>query len=200
MRGTVRFALALVVSAVAGCGYSPNPLSGKLLCGQMSSCPDGYACVSGTCWRPQVASLLGHWVFDAGTKQVACSDGSSSTETIPAGGDYVDIVPGTKAVLATTDYFCPRWELDANGSTTVIESGQGCTRPDPTDPTINEQFRGETFTLAISNGAPDGGAVPDAGAAGAHATLYASLPYSYSGTAVGTGTCTLKITGDLTKN
>jgi hypothetical protein len=128
--------------------------------------------------------LLGHWVFGAtSVQQIACSDGSNSTTNLQGADGYVDVTPGSRAVLAT-NYFCD-WDLDANGSTTVIAADQSCTQPDPNDSTTTFLFQGQAFTLST----PDGAA----------GTLSASFPYSYAA-AAGNGTCTLKISADLTKN
>jgi hypothetical protein len=42
--------LALVLSATA-C-RTPNPASGSIFCGPGESCPTGYECIAGACWRP----------------------------------------------------------------------------------------------------------------------------------------------------
>ena len=41
--------LSLVLAAA--CGYDPNPESGMLKCGSSNTCPDGYSCNSGLCWK-----------------------------------------------------------------------------------------------------------------------------------------------------
>lgn len=53
-RGTPTATLAWLLLAGASCGFDPQPISGKLLCGgaMSTACPPGYRCaVDGRCWR-----------------------------------------------------------------------------------------------------------------------------------------------------
>ncbi len=219
-RPVLRFA-ALAAALLAGsCGYSPNPLPGTLVCGQGGSCPEDYACGLGTlCWKtgqqtptpgtqacgtgnncpPGYAcgtgntcwlenaspdDLEGCWPFDANSlERVACSDGSSDTTDLHDIDDFIEITAGTASPL-TSHYFCP-WKLSVNVRSTALDSGQSCTVPD----TVSGDaftYRGEKFVLTAL----------DAN----HARMEASIPYDYLAAGVNlAGSCTLKITGTLTR-
>jgi hypothetical protein len=187
MRRGLLATVALI--AAAGCGYSPNVPSMKLICEPKTmACPDGYTCVSNTCWTNAEANaktnLLGHWVFGASSQQVvACSDGSSNTMNLQGPDGFVDVTAGTTTVLAS-DYYCP-WNLNVSGASTVIQPNQSCSAPDMTNPTVMYTWRGESFSLSSTDGKKG--------------SLAASFPYGYT-TATGNGTCTLHITADLTKS
>lgn len=193
-------AVPLSLALAAACGYSPSFDDGTLKCGSSNTCPDGYSCRSGTCWKngggggtggggtggsnPNVAKFVGHWVFTAAasTRTRECTDGSSETTT--PWDDYFDVITGPVAALST-DYYCT-WNLDVNGSgtATTIRSGSMCTKPDPTLPGTSYTWHGESFTLTTSNGTSG--------------MLEASLPYDYT-TTLGNGSCTMHFTGPVTK-
>jgi hypothetical protein len=133
-RPGVRLLLGALLAGAVGCGYSPNPPSMKLLCAPDLSCPEGYTCVSGTCWRPSEANLVGHWVFGMNAVQtVACDDGSTQMTQLQGPTGFIDLVLGTASAFSTF-YFC-EWNLDVAGSSTVIQPNQSCSAPDMVNPT-----------------------------------------------------------------
>jgi len=203
---------ALSLAFAAACGYSPNPEDGTLKCGSSNACPDGYSCRSGTCWKNggtgragtsgggssgtagttgnggsggnSIAKFVGLWTFVSAqsTRTRECTDGTKETTTPWA--DYFDVAAGPVAALST-DYYCT-WNLDvaSNGNATTIRPGSMCTKPDPNIPTTSYTWHGESFTLTTTNGVSG--------------MLEASLPYDYT-TALGSGSCTMKFTGPVTK-
>ena len=195
--------LSLVVATA--CGYDPNFKSDTLKCGPQNSCPDNYTCKSGLCERNGAGGsgnatgrggtgggggspadkFSGTWTFDAAntTRVRVCTDGTN--ETMHPYADAFDITAGSGGAVLLADFYCP-WNLDLNaaGTTTVIRSGQMCSRPDPNDSTINFTWRGEAFTFMTTNGSSG--------------TADISLPYSYT-TSTGSGTCTMHFTGPVTK-
>ena len=181
-------ALAVMSFVIAtACGYSPNPASGELQCGPSNSCPDDYTCRSGRCWKDDgggtsVASFIGTWVFDGGASKRTrqCTDGTN--ETLMPWDDFVTIEAGTTAALSI-GYYC-LWNADVNGNATVLRAGQLCDDAVMTPGTIFT-YHGESFTLTTTNGSTG--------------MLEASLPYDYVTTA-GSGSCTMKFTGPVTKN
>jgi hypothetical protein len=205
----VLLATALSLAIATACGYDPNPENGMLKCGSSNSCPDGYSCMSGRCWKngrggssgggttgtagtggaggsSATAKFIGTWVFDgpASTRTRQCNDGSAA-EVINPWNDYFEITAGTAAPLLA-DYYCP-WNLDLNsaGDTTVLRTGPTCSAPNPDVPTTMYTWRGETFTLTTTNGTSG--------------TLEASLPYTYTAL-TGSGSCTMKFSGKVNKN
>jgi len=204
--------LAMPLLIAAACGYSPNPESGTLQCGSSNTCPEGYSCQSGRCWKDggggsggttgsaggggttgtggsgggaSVANFIGTWVFNGAqskrTRQ--CTDG---TNEIMMPWDDSFIVEAGVTTPLKIGYYCPVWNADVNGTTTVIRAGQSC---DDTTMLAGTKFtfHGESFNLTTTNGSTG--------------TLEASLPYEY-GPLVGasTGSCTMKFTGPVTKN
>jgi len=162
----------------------------KLICGPNSSCPEGYTCVAGTCWRPAEAEvatrLAGRWVFGANAKQkVTCSDGSHDDTDLQGPDGFIDLTLGTSSPLFSY-YFCP-WKLDVSGSSTAIETGQSCSAPDMVNPSITYTWHGDQLTLTSSDGK--------------NGSLSASFPYDYviaPATTIG-GNCMMHINADLTK-
>jgi hypothetical protein len=209
-RGVFGVVLSLVVAAA--CGYDPMPQDGMLKCGSGNSCPDNYSCMSGRCWRNGAGGtggsnsrggsggsggsmgsggsspadkFIGTWTFDAPntTRVRVCTDGTN--ETMHPYADAFDVTAGSGGVALLADFYCP-WNLDLNaaGTTTVIRSGQSCSRPDPNTPTTMFTWRGETFTFMTTDGSTG--------------TADISLPYSYT-TSTGSGSCTMHFTGPVTK-
>jgi hypothetical protein len=200
--GSRAWLAAIAALSLAGCGYAPNPASGTLKCGSSNSCPDGYFCSNGFCWKdgqspsdggPRDAAgpdaspadkFVGTWTFGATlTRALACSDGSSSTTNV--GGDYVAVAAGTTTVL-TADYYC-LWNLDlaATGTSTVIRSGTTCSKTDSTvSPPVTYTWHGQSFTLTTADGHTG--------------TLDAQLPYDYQ-SSTSTGSCTMHFTGPVSK-
>jgi hypothetical protein len=174
----------LAFALAAACGYSPNPPSMKLICGPQMSCPDGYSCVSNTCWKQSEANLVGHWVFGAqSTQTTMCSDGSSSTMSLQGPDGFLDVVPAAPAADVSATYYCD-WKLDIAGSSTVIQAAQSCSAADLSNPGVTYTWHGETLAVTSSDGK--------------QGTLAASFPYDYV-SATATGTCHLHINADLTK-
>jgi hypothetical protein len=105
-------------------------------------------------------------------------------ETMPW-SDFFDVDPGTVSALATF-YYCD-WNLDVNaaGTSTSIRTGSSCSAPDPNDATITYTWTGQSFTLTTTDGRTG--------------TIDASLPYTYV-TPAGSGSCTMRFTGPVTKS
>jgi hypothetical protein len=182
----VLLAALLYVAVPAGCGYGPEPKSGALQCGPSASCPEGYGCADGYCWRPGARQLLGTWSFvSPSTRQIVCDGVPDAPEDWASTGESFDVVSGTTGVFGT-HYYCD-WELDlaSNGSSTAIQPGQHCSAADMLDPTIMYTWHGETFALSTSDGQTG--------------TLDASLPYDYV-TLTSSGSCTMHFTGTMNKN
>lgn len=186
-RGLLGAALSLVL-AVA-CGYGPTFADGTLKCGSSNACPDGYSCRSGTCSKNggssvDVTKFVGRWAFVAAqtTRTRECTDGTKETTT--PWDDYFDVAAGSVAALST-EYYCT-WNLDVNGggTATAIRPGSMCSKPDPTIPGTSYTWHGDSFTLTTTNGTSG--------------MLEASLPYDYT-TTLGSGSCTMKFTGPVTK-
>lgn len=177
---------ALSTLAASGCGYSPNPASGTLVCGPDNSCPEGYSCMGGTCWRPGEATaatrLLGYWTFVSPSRRtIVCTDGTSFDD---AWSDYFVVEEGGSAALRAF-YYCDI-DLDVSaGGSTILRQGRTCSADDTLDPTITYTWTPETFTLSTADGSS--------------ATLYASIPYSKQ-TLLGTYSCSMDFTGILTKS
>jgi len=208
-RSVLGIALGLLVAAA--CGYDPNPASGTLKCGPQNSCPDGYFCMSGDCWRAggagstgrggggggssgstgtggtggstAVDKFIGTWTFATGSQRVRVCPGVN--ETLPWAGDYFTVSAGTTSPLMAF-YYCTM-NLDVNGgnSMTQLRSGSSCSAPDPNDSTITYTWTPESFTLT-----------PAVGNTG---TVDASIPYTYASPA-GNGSCTMHFTGPVTKS
>lgn len=207
-RSVLGFALALVVAAA--CGYDPNPASGTLKCGPQNSCPDGYMCMSGDCWRvggagstgtghggsggtggsstgtggsTSVDKFIGTWTFATGAQRVRVCPTLNVNETM-AWSDYFDVSAGTISPLSVS-YYC-NFNLDVNGGGTMtsIRTGTSCSAPDPNNPGISYTWTGESFTLTTTNGTSG--------------TLDASIPYVQTSSA-GTASCTMHFTGPVTK-
>jgi hypothetical protein len=179
--------LAMPLFIATACGYSPNPESGTLQCGSSNTCPEGYSCRSGLCWKGgggngDVTNFIGTWVFDgSASKRVRqCDDGTN--ETLMPWDDFVTIDAGAAAALSI-GYYCS-WDADVNGTKTVIRSDQFC-EDEIMLPGTKFTYYGESFALTTTNGATG--------------TLEASIPYDYSSVA-GSGSCTMKFTGTVTKN
>ena len=145
------------------------------------------------------ASFVGHWVYQAGsTENVSCTDMTQSSPSLA--GDYVDVVLDAGTLTAT--YFCA-WnvDLDSNMTTTVIRSGQSCSRT-MTDSTTGDithlTWHGTAFTMKTT----------DAATATLQATIAADYiddprtcgPTSSMPTTSCTGTCSIKIDGTLVKS
>jgi hypothetical protein len=210
-RGMLGALAAMSLLIAAACGYSPNPESGALQCGSSNTCPEGYSCQSGRCWKDGaggqsgsagttgtagrggsgggggavgIEKFVGTWVFDAAaSKRVRqCTDGTN--ETMMPYDDALTISAGTGAPLLI-GYYCG-WNADVNGTTTVIRPGQSCDDLVMV-PGTKFTFHGESLTLTTTNGTTG--------------MLEASLPYEY-GPAAGAsnGSCTMKFTAPVTKN
>jgi hypothetical protein len=203
-RALLGAALSLVL--VAACGYSPNPENGTLKCGSSNTCPEGFSCRSGTCWKDSgtagttvgggsmgtggtggsnsLSKFIGTWTFVAqqSTRTRSCSDGTQETTT--PWDDFFDVTAGSVAALSA-DYYC-NWNLDVNGggTATAIRSGSMCTKADPTMVGTSYTWRGESFTLTTTDGTSG--------------MLEASLPYSYT-TPLGSGSCQMHFNGPVTK-
>ena len=197
---------AMPLLIAAACGYAPNPESGTLQCGSSNTCPEDYTCRSGHCWKdgaggsggttgqggqggsaggPNIANFLGTWVFDgaASKRTRQCTDGTN--EVMMPWDDSFTVEAGVVAPLKI-GYYCPVWNADVNGTTTVIRAGQMCDDLIML-PGTKFTFRGESFTLTTTNGTSG--------------TLEASLPYNYGpATGASTGSCTMKFSGPVTKN
>ena len=198
------FAAALAIAAATACGYSPNPESGTLQCGPSNSCPEGYSCRSGLCWKDGAGGsggsghggsggsstadkFIGTWTFVApSTRMIACTDNSSETKDWSNQQESFDVSAASGGAL-TTYYYCD-WDLDiaSGGTSTVIKPGSSCAGTDNSStPPMTYTWHGMLFTLSTSNGR--------------NGTLVADLPFDYSSTA-GSGSCTMHFNGTLTKN
>jgi hypothetical protein len=196
-------ALVATPLLIVACGYSPNFESGTLQCASSNSCPEGYSCRSGRCWKDgaggqggsggttgqggsggggNVANFIGTWVFNgaASKRTRQCNDGTN--ETLMPWDDIVTIEAGTTSPIAI-GYYC-LWNADINGTATVIRPNQSCTDALML-PGTTFTYRGESFTLTTTNGTSG--------------MLEASLPYEYA-SAAGSGSCTMKFTGPVNKN
>lgn len=212
--------LAMPLLIAAACGYDPNPASGTLQCGSSNTCPEGYSCRSGRCWKddsggagsagssgsagttgtagrggsggaggtaggPNLDHFIGTWVFvGAQSKRTRqCTD--NTNETLTPWNDSFTVEAGGAAALKI-GYYCPTWNADVSGSTTVIRPGQTCDDLIML-PGTKFTFHGESFTLTTTDGSTG--------------TLEASLPYEYGpATGASAGSCTMKFTGPVTKN
>jgi hypothetical protein len=180
--------VALSIVAASGCGYDPNPPSGKLLCGPDESCPEGYTCFDHvSCWRPgdvtAATRLLGYWTFEAppSRRVIACTDGTSFDDPWT---DYFVVEEGGSAALRAFYYCDLDLNISASGST-VLVPGTSCNANDTLDPTVRYTWTPQSFTLSSADGS--------------RATLSASIPYIKE-TPLGTFSCTMDFTGTLTKS
>src|SRR6185503_16230579 len=173
-RGMLGALLAMPLLIAVACGYSPNPESGTLQCGSSNTCPEGYSCRSGRCWKdggsggttgsagttgrggsggsgggPNLANFIGTWVFNApASKRVRqCTDGTN--ETMMPYDDALTVDAGTVAPLLI-GYYCG-WDADVNGTTAVIRPNQSCDDLLMT-PGTKFTFHGESLTLTTTNG------------------------------------------------
>jgi hypothetical protein len=195
-------AASLTAVVATACGYDPNPESGTLHCGAQNSCPDGYSCTSGRCWRNggggstgtgggggssgSLGKFIGSWTFTAASSMRVrvCTDGTN--ETMKPYDDFFDVTAGGVSPL-TTFFYC-NWNLDVNasGTATTIRPGTSCSAPSTEDPTTTFTWTGESFSLTTSDGRTG--------------TLDASIPYTYVGTLSGSGSCTMRFTAPVTKS
>jgi hypothetical protein len=212
MRALGRLWMALVVAATAaaaGCSYAPNIESGTLTCGTGAVCPDGYRCIqsSNTCWKngespdgggmtsdgggPPITPFLGHWLFaSTAVRTVQCTDTNIPMPNSLM-GDFLDMTAGSGGAALSTLYYCT-WQLDIGGSgtSTTIRANQSCSGTDMASGTMYT-WHGMKFQFSLGNASS--GATPTT------ATLDASLPADFKKTDNTTGTCTVTLTGSLTK-
>ena len=158
----------------------------------------GGAGVTGTAGAgSEGAKFVGHWVYDAASKEtVSCTDGSNKDNDLA--GDYVDVAMSGAGL--TADYFCV-WDLTLGpvGTGTVLQPGQSCSRstmPDPMTGVTKFTWHGSTFTMKTAEGKK--------------ATLTATIAVDYVDDASKTGcsptttpcagSCTIKIDATLTKS
>ena len=196
-RATLSLALA------AACGYDPNPESGTLKCGSSNTCPDGYSCRSGLCWKNGAGGssgtrrqrgrrrhgrqrgrdkFIGTWMFVApSTRMIACTDGSPRTRTDPAGTTTFDVSRGAGDGARDLLLLQLGPGRRRGGTSTVIRPGASCTatdppsRPRPPTPGTARRSRCRPPTARAARSTP-------------------SIPYDYASTA-GTGSCTMHFTG-----
>jgi hypothetical protein len=175
---------ALGSGAAFGCGYSPNPESGKLTCSSDGQCPQGYACAfDNTCWKnghlPDM--FVGHWVFDSTGKLEQSCNGTGAAAPTSLAGDYVDVTPGVSSLLSAS-YYC-NWNMKVSSGDPTKASiipGQSCQTTDGTG-TMQILVRGDAFDFTTANGQS--------------AVMAASFSAQYTtGTPL---TCTFKVTGNL---
>ena len=182
-----RAAAAALLVALAGCGYSPNPVEGKLLCnpGDGPKCPEGYFCRSDlTCWKSTPGDLyVGTWTFTVGTRDGTCDGGPHQNESVV--DEMVTIDYTTAPGRLTASYYCD-WLVNVSGpgSSTMMMPGQTCSAVDPSTNT-QYQYQGTSLGFITKNGTT--------------ATLTAALSFGYRNTDGTTGTCDLKISGSLSK-
>ena len=191
---------ALCLILAAACGYSPNPADGTLKCGSSNTCPDGYSCRSGSCWKKSggggsggggtgggssADNFIGTWSFAAPSRRmIGCTDGYTENVDWTGLGEMFEITAGGSAALATY-YYCD-WDLDIVGTATVIKPAAACSATDDTvTPPVTYTWHGMAFTLSTGNGTSG--------------TLAADIPYDYVSTS-GSGSCTMHFTGTMTKN
>jgi hypothetical protein len=142
--------------------------------------------------------FVGHWLFDAGsTEHVACTDGSSKDNDLST--DFVDVLLNADGQTLTASYFCS-WKLAIGpmGDSTVLKpvTGQSCSRSvmDATTGTTMFTWTASTFALRTLDGKA--------------ASLSSMIGVNYVDDATKTGcigaacmgTCSIRITGTLTKS
>jgi hypothetical protein len=131
--------------------------------------------------------LVGCWAFDAASiKTVTCG---ANTQMTSLKDDYVQIKANAKAGTVQATYYCG-WILDEGpaGNAATIEPGQTCMSTDPTSKAVFT-WNGMVFTFTSVT------------ADGKAATLSATIPASFVAPPPdnSTGSCTIKMTGRLTK-
>jgi hypothetical protein len=208
--------VAMPLLIAAACGYSPNPESGTLQCGSSNSCPEGYSCRSGRCWKDGAGGAGGG---SGGTTGTAGRGGSGGTGGTGGGTNVANFIgtwvfngASSKRVRQCTDGtnetmmpyndsliveagvggaplligYYCGWNADVNGTTATIRAGQSCDDLVML-PGTKFTFRGESLTLTTTNGTTG--------------MLEASIPYDYGPpTGASTGSCTMKFTAPVTKN
>jgi hypothetical protein len=182
-----RGAAALFLAALAGCGYSPNPVEGKLFCnpGDGPKCPEGYFCRSDLkCWKSTPGDLyVGTWTFTSGAKDQTCQGGSHDSASPVGETIVVDYATDAQSNL-TVDYYCV-WDVNVGGpgSSTTLRSGQSCPY---TDPGTNTMFlyRGSSFAFSTKDGTS--------------ATMTSAIPFDYKNADGTSGSCNFNISGQLT--
>jgi hypothetical protein len=131
MTKTIECALGLsALLAVVGC-YNANSIdNGGLLCGKDNSCPAGFACVTGHCWKNGVIVLA-----DAGGSAPDAS--SSKTDTSPVQGCAVGGAPVPYGPFATCS---PNQAIPNSTCDPVCQAGCPCKRRCVLDSTTNSSF------------------------------------------------------------
>jgi hypothetical protein len=179
----------VAVLAASSCGYDPQPDSGTLMCGADQTCPDGYMCASGYCYKNGICNplassfdrMIGRWTFVAPSRRlITCSDGSSDDDKMWM--DYLDIDVGVAFPLQSFYYCSLDLDFDPVGTSTVLLPNLGCSAPDPMDASITYTWAPQSFTVTTQDGC--------------RGTLSASIPYEAVSSA-GTVTCTMDFTGTL---
>jgi hypothetical protein len=131
------------------------------------------------------AKFVGHWLYAAtATNMVTCSDGSSSTMSLAM--DYVDVSLGASTgVDLQASYYCT-WNmmLGGGGNSASAISGQSCPYTDPANGTM-WVWHGDSFVFSTSDGCSG--------------SVMAAISADFKDAAGATGTCTIKVSGPLTK-
>jgi hypothetical protein len=209
-------ALALSLVVATACGYDPNPESGTLKCGPMSSCPDNYSCMNGACWRNGAAGhagtggssgkgggggsslggsgaspsdkFVGTWSFDAAnsTRVRVCTDGTN--ETMHPYADSFDITAGSgsASAAALVADFYCPWNLDLTMAGTTTAIRSGQSCSHPDPNDATINFTWHADGFTLMT------------TNGTSGTADLSVPYSYT-TSTGSGSCTMHFTGPVTK-
>jgi hypothetical protein len=219
-RGMLGTLAAMPLLIAAACGYSPNFESGTLQCGSSNSCPEGYSCRSGTCWKDGAGGAGG----SGGTTGTAGAGGSGGSGGRGGTGGTGGTGGGNVA------NFIGRWVFDGANSKRTRQ----CT--DGTNETLmpwndfvtveagtvsplgigyyclwNADVNGNSTVIRPGQSCQDLIMLPGTTFTyraesftltttnGSTGTLDASIPYDYMN-ATSSGSCTMKFTGPVTKN
>jgi hypothetical protein len=206
--------LGLAALATPGC-YAPDVASGTLRCGTGGSCPAGYSCRTEdkTCWKDGEKAAMGpqggdvglafegHWLFvEPAMNVTTCNDGSRVPRSLK--DDWIDVTAGGKGDFSAS-YYCD-WDLNIapNGKSATLDSAASCNQDDRDDVTdaVTTRFvwTGKSFTFTKTGAAS---AVVNAEVGAAYTkVLNCTAPGTCVPCVTGcTGTCTIMISGPLTK-
>ncbi len=218
----ILIATALPLALAAACGYSPNPANGELHCGSSNTCPEGYSCMSGRCWKDGAAGSTGSGGNSGGAGTTGSGGSSGSAGTTGSGGSSAadkfvgtwSFAPPSTRMITCTDGYTENKEWSGMGEMfTMRANGTGLATHYYCDWNLDIATGGTSTTIRpnMTCSLVDNSLTPPvtytwhgmlftlSTTNGSTGTLTADIPYDYSSTA-GTGSCTMHFTGTMAKN
>jgi hypothetical protein len=207
------------LAVATACGYSPNISPGTLRCGSGDSCPEGFACGTGSlCWKQSDTPEPGTQRCGAGSTcptNYVCGPGNACWRSATNPNSFIGcwiFDPNSIQQIDCTDDSSDTLDLSTVGD--FVELTVGTTSPLATEYYCPLRLLLPGQSTALAPGDQDCTLVdtstydefihhPEKFAFsttdGAKATFELSLPFEFSGPTLGEGRCTLRTTGTLTK-